>query len=169
MENSDDLPDLETPFELAKKLMIDRQKLPVGDPNKQFEESSLEAAMANRQKALQIYKDSPDEALLLISDCIEMFPCSSIYLNTRAEIFRHTGDVQLAIRDLKLADKRAPGGFKTYRLLSELLFDCQEFDDCLKFIQKALQLENDSQLSQLKKECVARQKEQTERQKLFED
>ncbi|CAL6097490.1 Heat_shock 70kD protein binding protein [Hexamita inflata] len=170
MSDDESMPELETPFELTNKILIDKHKLPIGDVNKQFDEANIEVAMQNRQKALQVYKDNQNEALLLISDSIEMFPRSSLYLNTRAEIFRFHGDVQLAIRDLKLAIDRNGDNvqFKTFKLLSELQFDCQDFSDCIANIQKALRLENDPTLKELLTEAQKRNQELQKRQQEFE-
>lgn len=62
---------------------------------------------------------------MLISDSIEMFPKSNVYLNSRAEIFRYNGDFQLAIRDLLLAEQRNPDNTspKTFKMLAEIYFD----------------------------------------------
>ena len=76
----DDLPDLEMPFDEVAKVMLDKQRLPLGDPNREYDDSNRELAMNNMARAQELYRDNENAALLLISDSIEMFPCSDRYL-----------------------------------------------------------------------------------------
>lgn len=96
--------------------------------------------------------------MLLITDCIDLFPNSNIYLNTRAEMFRYNGDFQLAIRDLLLAERRngENTSSKTHRMLSEIYFDSQEFESCIKYCKRYLAQENDQSIRDLMAEAEER-------------
>ena len=76
----DDLPDLEMPFDEVAKVMLDKQRLPLGDPSREYDDSNRELAMNNMARAQELYRDNENAALLLISDSIEMFPGSDRYL-----------------------------------------------------------------------------------------
>lgn len=159
--SDDDIPDLEVPFSSNFDVMLDKQKLPIGDPQKQFSEDHVEVALTNRQTAMKIYKDNPTEALLLLSDCVEMYPNSALYLNSRAEVFKYHGDLKLAERDLNLVVQRNPGNvpFKTHRLLAELMFDREDFDNCIAECKKALAVDNSDEVSSMLKNATQRQKQ----------
>ena len=139
--------------------MLDKQKLPIGDPQKQFSEDHVEVALNNRQTAMKIYKDNPTEALLLLSDCVEMYPNSALYLNSRAEVFKYHGDLKLAERDLNLAVQRNPGNvpFKTHKMLAELMFDREDFENCIAECKRALAVDNSDEVSNMLKNATQRQ------------
>lgn len=120
---------------------------------------------------MKVYKDNPTEALLLLSDCIEMYPNSALYLNSRAEVFKYHGDLKLAERDLNLVVQRNPGNvpFKTHKMLAELLFDREDFDNCISECKQALAVDNSDEVSNMLKSAVQRQTLQKQRQAEFEE
>ena len=107
---------------------------------------------------MKVYKENENEALLLLSDCIEMYPNSPLYLNSRAEVFKYHGDLKLAERDLQLAISRNKDNvpFKTHKLLAEILFDREDFEACIAECKKALAVDNSDDMSRMMKNAVER-------------
>lgn len=171
-----DLPDLEEidmDANETEKLLIDYRALSLGDPFKQHNDEAFEEAMKLRARALDSYPEKLNTAILLLTDAINLCPCSAMMLMSRAQVLFDIGEMTAAIRDLKAATERSPTHVGSFRLLGKAYSYLCHYGDALAAYQKAQSLDYSKDVAEiikgLKPKVEAEKKEEAEAKRLFEE
>lgn len=171
-----DMPDLEEidiDANETEKLLIDYRTLSLGDPSKPHNDEDFEEAMKLRARALDTYPAKLNTVVLLLTDAINLCPCSAMMLMSRAQVLFDIGEIVAAIRDLKAATERSPTHVGSFRLLGKAYSYLCHYGDSLIAYQKAQSLDYSDDIAEvikgLKPKADAEKKEEAEAKRLFEE
>lgn len=171
-----DLPELEE-MDLdtneTERLLIDYRTLSLGDPLKVHDDNAFEEAMGLRARALEAYPEKLNTAILLLTDAINLCPCSAMMLMSRAQVLFDIGELAAAIRDLKAATERSPTHVGSFRLLGKAYAYLCRYGEALAAYQKAQDLDYSKDIADIIKGLIPKveteKREEAEAKRLFEE
>ncbi|EFO61607.1 Heat shock 70kD protein binding protein [Giardia lamblia P15] len=175
-DSCSDLPELEE-MDLGanetEQLLIDYRTLSLGDPLKSYDDDAFAEAMELRARALDAYPEKLNTAILLLTDAINLCPCSALMLMSRAQVLFDIGELAAAIRDLKAATERSPTHAGSFKLLGKAYTYLCRYGEALAAYQRAQNLDYSTDVAEIIKglspKVEAEKREEAEAKRLFEE